>query len=99
MWKVDTNLLKSRRGGGSRNTEVLYLNLCEYTFKLWFCPKQEKPIGFEILLFLFSLWACYGYNYDKVAARFQLFGLITPLLPNAALLFGGSLRILRAPKA
>jgi hypothetical protein len=27
--------LKNHRGGGSQNTNVLYLNLCEYTFKQW----------------------------------------------------------------
>ena len=37
-----------------------------------YCPRQDNTVEFEILLFLFSTWAAYGFNYEKVQGRFNL---------------------------
>jgi hypothetical protein len=58
--------LKAHRGGGSRNENVLHLNLAEYMFKQWFSTGRLKH---DIGLFFYALWVQFGFPPGEPRAK------------------------------
>ena len=64
--------LKNNRGGGSKNEESLARNLGELLFLAWYSPRGEEQAYFDILMFIFATWACFGFNHAELTSEFAL---------------------------
>jgi hypothetical protein len=61
-----TKRFLKRRGGGSRNETVLHRNLGEVLFRQWFSPRGTNQTYDDVLMFVFSIWACYGFHQSQI---------------------------------
>jgi hypothetical protein len=59
----------SVRGGGRRTDEVLQNNLAEFMWKAWYSPRGKNAARNDILMTLFSIWTCFGFEHTRVETR------------------------------
>ncbi len=55
-----------RRGGGSRNDSVLERNLGEILFRQWFSPRGPDEAYYDVFMFVFAMWCCFGFHHERV---------------------------------
>ncbi len=64
--------LKNHRGGGSNSEECLARNLGELLFLAWYSPRGEQQAYYDILMFIFSTWVCFGFKHVELTDEFDL---------------------------
>ena len=67
-----TKVFLKRRGGGSRNPDVLKRNLGEILYRQWFAPRGPQHAYYDIFMFTFGIWACYGFQHARASREFEL---------------------------
>jgi hypothetical protein len=59
----------SNIGGGRRTDDVLQNNLAELMWKAWYSPRGKNSVRNDIIMTLFSIWTCYGFEHSREATK------------------------------